>query len=84
MMMLITVNGVVWFVMPILLLVLRTLVRNTSLHISKDIDFYIKNGDEITFNYGGAKGMYHADSIAKLGGHPVLNGQLGSLWINLT
>ena len=49
----------------------------------EDTDYYTKEGDVISFVYDGAKNMYHAKSIGAIGGHPVLNGQLGSLWINL-
>lgn len=56
----------------------------------EDIDYYTADKDEekdsisnVKFVYGGAKNMYHAKSIGEIGGHPVLNGQLGSLWINL-
>ena len=50
----------------------------------EDIDYYEQDAQgNITFNYGGAKGLYHNKSISARGGHAVLNGQLGSLWINL-
>lgn len=50
----------------------------------EDTDYMIENTDGTrTFIYGGAKGMYHAQSIADAGGNAILNGQLGSLWINL-
>lgn len=50
----------------------------------EDIDYMIENKDGTReFVYGGAKGMYHSQSIANAGGNAVLNGQLGSLWINL-
>ena len=56
----------------------------------EDIDYYTADDDaegnavsNVRFVYGGANNMYHAKSIDKLGGHPILNGQLGTLWINL-
>jgi hypothetical protein len=56
----------------------------------EDIDYYTADVDaegnavnNVRFVYGGARNLYHADSIAEQGGYPVLNGQLGSLWINL-
>ena len=50
----------------------------------EDTDFYKKDDQgNITFEYNGAKGLYHNKSISALGGHAVLNGQLGSLWVNL-
>ena len=49
----------------------------------EDTDYYTKENDTIEFVYDGAKDMYHSKSIGAIGGHPVLNGQLGSLWINL-
>lgn len=58
-------------------------VKKFPAHL-EDTDFMIEAADGTrTFNYDGAKGMYHAQSIADAGGLPVLNGQLGSLWINL-
>lgn len=58
-------------------------VKKFPAHL-EDIDFMIENADGTRdFNYGGAKGMYHAQSIADAGGNAILNGQLGSLWINL-
>ena len=50
----------------------------------EDIDYYEQDAaGNITFNYGGAKGLYHNKSISARGGHACYNGQLGSLWINL-
>lgn len=50
----------------------------------EDIDYYVMDETgNISFNYGGAKGLYHSKSIGQKSGKPVLNGQLGSLWINL-
>lgn len=56
----------------------------------EDIDYFTADEDadgnavsNVKFVYGGANGMYHASSIDKLGGNPILNGQLGTLWINL-
>ena len=58
----------------------------------EDTDYYLAEEDaegnavnNIQFVYDGAKGLYHNKSIAAKpgGGHAVLNGQLGSLWINL-
>jgi hypothetical protein len=58
----------------------------------EDTDYYTADVDaegnavsNVKFVYDGAKGLYHNKSIAaKPGtGHAVLNGQLGSLWINL-
>ena len=58
-------------------------VKKFPAHL-EDTDFMIEAADGTrTFNYGGAKDKYHAQSIADAGGLPVLNGQLGSLWINL-
>lgn len=58
-------------------------VKKFPAHL-EDIDYMIEGTDgSRTFVYGGAKGMYHASSITGAGGEPVLNGQLGSLWINL-
>lgn len=58
-------------------------VKKFPAHL-EDIDYMIEGADgSRTFNYGGAKGMYHASSITAAGGAPILNGQLGSLWINL-
>jgi hypothetical protein len=63
-------------------------IENTGKNIFpahiEDIDYYEQDAQgNITFNYGGAKGLYHNKSIAARGGHAVLNGQLGSLWVNL-
>lgn len=56
----------------------------------EDIDYFTADEDaegnavnNVEFVYGGAHGMYHASSIDKVGGEPILNGQLGTLWINL-
>lgn len=49
----------------------------------EDTDYMVDDGKSISFVYDGAKGMYHANSIIQKGGKHVLNGQLGSLWINL-
>lgn len=58
-------------------------VKKFPAHL-EDIDYMIEGTDgSRTFVYGGAKGMYHASSITTAGGAPILNGQLGSLWINL-
>ena len=46
----------------------------------EDIDYMNPDG---TFTFGGAAGMYHSKSIVNKGGKAILNGQLGSLWINL-
>ena len=46
----------------------------------EDIDYMNPDG---TFTFGGAAGMYHSNSIVNKGGKAILNGQLGSLWINL-
>lgn len=50
----------------------------------EDIDYYKQDAQgNITFEYGGAKGLYHNKDISARGGHACYNGQLGSLWINL-
>jgi hypothetical protein len=49
----------------------------------EDTDYMVDDGKNISFVYDGAKGMYHANSIVQKGGKHVLNGQLGSLWVNL-
>lgn len=51
----------------------------------EDTDYMIHNASGISFVYDGAKGMYHSKSIAAQteGARAILNGQLGSLWINL-
>ena len=51
----------------------------------EDTDYMINNADGISFVYDGAKGMYHSKTIAAQteGARAILNGQLGSLWINL-
>ena len=51
----------------------------------EDTDYMIHNADGISFVYEGARGMYHSKSIAAQteGAQAILNGQLGSLWINL-
>ena len=46
----------------------------------EDTDYMNPDG---TFTYDAAKGMYHSKSIVNKGGKAILNGQLGSLWINL-
>lgn len=46
----------------------------------EDTDYMNADG---TFTYDGATGMYHSKSIVNKGGKAILNGQLGSLWINL-
>ena len=71
-------------------------IENTGKNIFpphlEDTDYYTADVDaegnavsNVKFVYDGAKGLYHNKSIvAKPGtGHAVLNGQLGSLWINL-
>lgn len=69
-------------------------IENTGKNIFpphlEDIDYYTATEDEegnavsnVEFVYGGAAGLYHNKSISAKGGHAVLNGQLGSLWINL-
>ena len=56
----------------------------------EDIDYYTADTDaegnavsNVKFIYGGARNVYHANTIDNKGGHPVLNGQFGTLWINL-
>lgn len=69
-------------------------IENTGKNIFpphlEDIDYYTATEDEegnavngVEFVYGGAEGLYHNKSISAKGGHAILNGQLGSLWINL-
>lgn len=50
----------------------------------EDTDYYIQNeGEEKTFFFDALKECYDEKDITRLGGKHVLNGQLGSLWINL-
>lgn len=51
----------------------------------EDTDYMIHDANGISFVYEGAKGMYHSKSIAEQteGARAILNGQLGSLWINI-
>ena len=56
----------------------------------EDTDYYEADKDaegnavsNVKFVYGAANNMYHSKSIDSKGGHTVLNGQLGTLWINL-
>lgn len=51
----------------------------------EDTDYMIHNANGVSFVYEGARGMYHSKSIAAQteGARAILNGQLGSLWINL-
>lgn len=56
----------------------------------EDIDYYTADADaegnavsNVKFVYSQAGNVYHAKTIDGLGGHPILNGQFGTLWINL-
>lgn len=56
----------------------------------EDTDYYTADKDaegnavsNVKFVYGAANNMYHSKSIDSVGGHAILNGQLGTLWINL-
>ena len=46
----------------------------------EDIDFYTEVDGEMIFNYGGATGKY---SVNDINGTQVLNGQFGSVWLNI-
>lgn len=51
----------------------------------EDIDYYTESNGKITFYYGGAEGIYDITELEKKGSNakPVLNGQFGSIWVNL-
>lgn len=52
----------------------------------EDIDYYTESDGKITFHYGGAKDIYDIKELeAKRGtnARAVLNGQFGSIWMNL-
>ena len=52
----------------------------------EDIDYYTESNGKITFHYGGAEGIYDITELkAKYGESAcaVLNGQFGSIWVNL-
>ena len=46
----------------------------------EDIDYYTEVDGEMIFNYGGAAGKY---SVTEINGTQVLNGQFGSVWLNI-
>lgn len=46
----------------------------------EDIDFYTEADGKMTFHYGAASGKY---SSMQIDGKPVLNGQFGSVWLNI-
>lgn len=56
----------------------------------EDIDYFTADEDaegnavsNVKFVYGQGGNWYHANEVDKMGGHPILNGQFGTLWINL-
>ena len=56
----------------------------------EDIDYYTADKDaegnavsNVKFVYGQAGSYYHASEVDKVGGFPILNGQFGSLWVNI-
>ena len=52
----------------------------------EDIDFYTESNSVITFNYGGAAGLYDITELKTAYGDTakaVLNGQFGSVWVNI-
>lgn len=49
----------------------------------EDTDYYVENNGVKTYYFDALKNSYDEADINKLGGKHVLNGQLGSLWINL-
>lgn len=51
----------------------------------EDIDYYVEKDGKITFTYGGAKDCYTAAALANKNSEAahVLNGQFGSIWLNI-
>lgn len=52
----------------------------------EDIDYYTESNGKITFHYGGAKDIYDIQELKSKRGdtaRAVLNGQFGSVWVNL-